>query len=135
MDLSKVIGDTTMNADYSASLLKTVTAGGKVFGVFQGFSNFMVWYNPKTYTGPKNPTTWAQLADWTDQQAAKGTPAWCIAEESGAGSGFPGAQFIENLFAKKYGPDLLNQWGTGKLKWTSPEVKDAFQMFGSHRHG
>ena len=131
MNLSKVIGNSEMQANYSPSLLKTVTADGKVFGVFQGFSNFMVWYNPKTYTGPKNPTTWAQMTDWTDQLAAKGTPAWCIAEESGASSGFPGAQFIENLFAKKYGPDLLNQWGTGKLAWTSPQVKDAFQMFGS----
>lgn len=131
MNLSSVIGDSTLKANYNQSLLDGASANGKVFGVYQGFSNFMMWYNPQEYTGPKNPTSWQQVTDWTNTEAAKGTPTFCIAEESGAGSGFPGAQFIEILFAKKYGPDLLKQWGEGKLPWTSPQVKDAWQMFGS----
>lgn len=131
MDLTKVVGEDELKANYNQSLLDGASVDGKVFGVYQGFSNFMLWYNPEQYTGPKDPTSWKQITDWTDQEAAKNTPVWCIAEESGAGSGFPGAQFIEILFAKKYGPDVLKQWGDGELKWTSPEVKDAFQMFGS----
>ena len=131
MDLSKVIGESELKTNYNQSLLDGASVDGKVFGVYQGFSNFMLWYNPQQYTGPKDPTSWQQVTDWTDQEAAKSTPVWCIAEESGAGSGFPGAQFIEILFAKKYGPELLKQWGDGQLKWTSPQVKDAWQMFGS----
>lgn len=128
LDVGKIIGDE--QGDYSKELVDDASLDGKQFGVFQGFSNFMLWYNPKTYTGPKDPT-WQQISDYTDATAAKGTTPWCIAEESGAGSGFPGAQMIEALFAKKYGPEKLEEWGSGKLAWTSPEVKDAWQMFGS----
>lgn len=130
MDLSSVIGQDELSANYSQGLLDGASDGGKVFGVYQGFSNFMLWYDPTQYSGPKDPQTWQQVVDWTDQQAAAGTPVWCAAEEAGGGSGFPGAQFIEVLFAKKYGPDKLRQWGEGQLAWTSPEVKDAWQMFG-----
>lgn len=90
----------------------------------------MVWYNPQTYQGPKPPKSWDELTQYTDEQAANGKQTWCMAQEAGGGSGFPGAQFIENIFAKKYGPELLRQWGAGELAWTSPQVKDAFQEFG-----
>jgi len=131
MDLSDVIGDDELAANYSQGLLDSASADGSVFGVYQGFSNFMVWYNPEQYTGPTEPESWQELVDWTDEQAATGTPVWCIAEEAGAGSGFPGAQFIENIFAKTYGPDLLRQWGSGELKWTSDEVTSAWEAFGA----
>jgi alpha-glucoside transport system substrate-binding protein len=131
MDLSDVIGNDELKANYNQGLLDGASNDGSVFGVYQGFNNFMLWYNPESYTGPKDPKTWQEVVDWTDKQAADGTPTWCIAEEAGGGSGFPGAQFIENLFAKKYGPEKLRQWGSGELAWTSPEVKDAWEMFGS----
>ncbi|WP_364403035.1 ABC transporter substrate-binding protein [Pseudarthrobacter sp. LMD1-1-1.1] len=130
MNLSDAIGNDTLKTSYSDSLLTGASEDGKVFGVYQGFNNFMVWYNPQQYKGPKNPSTWEELAKYTDEQAAQGKQTWCIAEEAGGASGFPGAQFIENIFAKKYGPEKLRQWGLGELKWTSPEVKDAFQEFG-----
>jgi alpha-glucoside transport system substrate-binding protein len=130
LDMSEVVGDDQLQGSYAQGLLDSASFDGKVFGIYQGFNNFMVWYNPEQYTGPEEPKTWQELADWTDAQAADGTPAWCIAEEAGGGSGFPGAQFIENLFAKTYGPEKLRQWGGGELPWTSDEVKSAWEMFG-----
>ena len=130
VDVGEAVGMDKLKNAFSDALLEDVTDNGKVFGVYQGFSNFMVWYNPKTYTGPTSPKNWGELVTYTKDQAAKGKATWCIAEEAGGSSGFPGAQFVENLFAKKYGPKLLEQWGSGKLSWTSPQVKDAFQMFG-----
>jgi alpha-glucoside transport system substrate-binding protein len=131
MNLSDVIGTDELEANYNAGLLDGASYNEEVFGVYQGFNNFMVWYNPEQYTGPTEPKTWQEIVDWTDEQASSGTPVWCMAQEAGGGSGFPGAQFIENLFAKKYGPDMLRKWGSGELSWTSPEVKDAWEMFGS----
>lgn len=131
MNLSDVIGTDELKANYSQGLLDGASHDGKVFGVYQGFNNFMLWYNPEQYTGPKDPKTWQEIVDWTNAEAAKGTPVWCLAQEAGGGSGFPGAQFIENLFAKKYGPEKLRAWGAGELPWTSPEVKDAWQMYGA----
>jgi len=131
MNLSEVVGQDALTKAFGKSLVDGVSNDGKAFGIYQGFNNFMVWYNPQTYKGPTDPKSWDELTAYTDQLAAQGTPAWCIAEEAGGASGFPGAQFIENLFAKKYGPELLRQWGTGELPWTSPQVKDAFEQFGA----
>lgn len=129
VDLSKAFGS-TLKANMSQALLDGSSYNGKVFGVFQGMNNFMLWYNPTVYTGPKNPT-WAQIVKYTNDQAAAGKTAWCAAQGAGGGSGFPGAQFIENYFLKKYGPKAYMDWGLGKLAWTSPQVKDAFKQFGA----
>jgi alpha-glucoside transport system substrate-binding protein len=130
LDLTKTIGSSTLADNYAPSLLTSLSYKGKVFGVTQGFSNFMVWYNPKTYTGPTSPSSWKEVTDWTDSAAAKGSSPWCIAEEAGGGSGFPGTQFIETLFAKTYGPQAVSDWADGTLSWTSDKVKGAWQEFG-----
>jgi len=131
VSVSDIVGDDTLQEQYSSSLLDAVTFDGEVKAVFQGFSNFMMWYNPETYDGPLDGATWDDVMAWTDAAIADGQTPWCAAQESGASSGFPGAQFIETLFAKKYGPEKLAAWGNGELAWTSPEVKDAFEMFGA----
>lgn len=129
VDLGTFMAD-ELAANFTPAVNDTAAVDGKVYGVYQGFSPFMFWYNPGTYTGPKQGAGWDEVVKWTEENAAAGTPVWCLAQEAGAGSGFPGAQMLETLFAKKYGPDLLRQWGEGKLAWTSPEVTDAFEMFG-----
>ena len=89
LDLSSIIGDAELKGSYNQGLLDSASNDGAVFGVYQGFSNFMVWYNPQSYDGPTAPASWQELTDYTDQQAAAGKQAWCIAEEAGGGSGFP----------------------------------------------
>lgn len=130
IDLSAAFGD-TLTANFSEMLLGTATHDGKVFGVYQGMNPFMVWYNPQAYTGPEAPTDWQALSDWTAAEAEAGRTAWCAAQGAGASSGFPGAQMIENIFLKRYGPELYRQWGAGELAWTSPEVRSAWEEFGA----
>ncbi|HUX22904.1 MAG TPA: carbohydrate ABC transporter substrate-binding protein, partial [Spirochaetia bacterium] len=55
---------------------------------------------------------------------------WSVGLESGSASGWPGADWIQEIFLKKYGPKLYTDWWQGKLKWTSPQVKDAFRTWG-----
>ncbi len=90
MNLSDVIGTDELKANYSQGLLDGASHDGKVFGVYQGFNNFMLWYNPEQYTGPKDPKTWQEIVDWTNAEAAKGTPVWCLAQEAGGGQRLPG---------------------------------------------
>jgi alpha-glucoside transport system substrate-binding protein len=130
LDLGAAFGD-ELKANYEQALLDDASYDGKIFGVYQGFNNFMLWYNPANYSGPKDPTSWQQIADWTKTQGDAGKTVWCAAQNAGAASGFPGAQFLENLFLKKYGPQKYKAWGEGTLAWTSPEVKDAWQQFGA----
>lgn len=130
IDLTEAMGD-ELKAGFGEALLDAASVDGKVFGVYQGFNNFMLWYNPTAYSGPENPTTWDQLSEWTQKEAAAGTPVWCAAQNAGPRTGAPAAQFIENIFLKQYGPDLYRQWGDGKLSWTGPEVRSAFEQFGA----
>ncbi len=130
VDLSAAFGD-ELKANFGTQLLETASYDGKVFGVYQGMNPFMVWYNPQTYKGPVAPKDWKALVEWTNSEAEAGRPVWCAAQNAGAGSGFPGSQFIDNVFLKKYGPELYAQWGSGELSWTSPEVKSVFEEFGS----
>ncbi len=129
-DLGGAFGD-ELKSNFDQALLDDATYDGKIIGVYQGFNNFMVWYNPESYSGPASPTSWQELVDWTKAQADQGKTAWCAAQNAGAATGFPGQQMLENLFLKKYGPEKYREWGEGKLTWTSPEVKDAFEMFGA----
>ncbi|NUT54098.1 MAG: extracellular solute-binding protein [Saccharothrix sp.] len=118
-------------AEFPEGLLNGASLDGRLYGLWSEVDNFMVWYNPKAYQGPKTPATWDELQTWAKSSADAGNEPWCMALEGGATSGWPGTYFIENLFLGKYGPDKLTEWGTGKLPWTSPEVKWAFEQFGA----
>lgn len=129
IDLNSFMAD-ALSTNFTAAVNATAGLDGKTYGVYQGFSPFMFWYNPQAYTGPKAGATWDEVVKWTQDQAAAGVPTWCMAQEAGAASGFPGAQMLETIFAKTYGPEKLRAWGDGSLPWTSAEVKDAFEQFG-----
>ncbi|SFZ85930.1 alpha-glucoside transport system substrate-binding protein [Devosia enhydra] len=130
LDLSEAVGPEEL-ANYSATLIDSLTYDGKVYGITLGFSTFMIWYNPETYTGPNPPQSWADVVKWTEEVAATGATPWCMALEAGAGTGFPGTQWVQILFSKMHGPELLAQWSAGELPWTSPEVKSAWEAFGA----
>jgi alpha-glucoside transport system substrate-binding protein len=129
LNLSSFMGS-ELKSNFSPSVNDTASINGSVYGVYQGFNNIEMWINPQAYTGPKDGT-WQQIQAWTDKEAAAGKTPWCNAQGGGTSNGYPGELFIEELFAKKYGAALTQEWGTGKLPWTSPQVKDAFQMFGA----
>lgn len=130
IDLSAAFGAELKDA-FSPELLDYASYDGKVFGVYQGINAFMLWYNPQTYTGPKNPTNWQQIVDWTNSEVDKGNTPWCAAQFAGAVTGFPATSIIMNILLKKYGPETYYKLGQGELAWTSPEVKDAFEQFGA----
>jgi alpha-glucoside transport system substrate-binding protein len=128
--MDDIVGADVLKKNFNSGLLDGVTVNGKVYGIWGEVDAFMVWYNAKTYAGPKNPTSYAQLDAWAKKQAASGTAPWCMALEAGAGTGFPAQSWIENIFLKMYGPTEMAKWANGQLPWTSPEVKAAFQRFG-----
>jgi alpha-glucoside transport system substrate-binding protein len=99
---------------------------------FKGSIKGLIWYDPKVYTGG-NPTSWDDLN--TKAQSAlgslSGTKEWCVGLQSGAGSdGWPGTDWIEDILLRQSGPDVYDAWVNGKQKWTSNEVKSAWQEFG-----
>jgi alpha-glucoside transport system substrate-binding protein len=120
-----------LRAEYPAGLIDLTSADNHVYGVFYNSAvQGLVWYNPKAYTGPTKPASWAELTAWTGQTADAGTTPWCIGVESGPASGWPGAVWIEQFVLQQAGGDVYDQWWQGKLPWTSPAIKAAFQEFG-----
>jgi alpha-glucoside transport system substrate-binding protein len=130
-DVGAMVGEDVMAQNFDQGLIDAATIDGTNYGVWTEVDNYMVWYNPKTYKGPDSPATWDELNTWAAGEAKAGNTPWCMAQEAGDGSGFPGAQWIENWFLKNYGPEKLTAWANGELAWSSPEVKSAFEALGA----
>lgn len=86
----------------------------------------LIWYNPKVYTGTA-PATWDEL---NAVAPPSGTSLWCAAFESGDASGWPASDDIANIIMRQAGEQVYVDWYSGKHKWTSPEIKLAYQTFG-----
>jgi alpha-glucoside transport system substrate-binding protein len=100
----------------------------KLIGIFtKAAVKGLIWYNTKEFTG-QAPATFDAL------QGTSPAPAqslWCIGFESGASSGWPGTDWIEDIVIRQAGPDAYDKWVRGELPWTSPEIKGAFTTFGA----
>ncbi|WP_295574250.1 ABC transporter substrate-binding protein [uncultured Microbacterium sp.] len=92
-----------------------------------------VWYSPASFEewGVEVPTTWDEmLALTTTIQEATGKAPWCAGFESEAASGWPGTDWIEDLVLRQAGPEVYDQWVAGDVKFTDPEIADAFDAVG-----
>jgi alpha-glucoside transport system substrate-binding protein len=76
------------------------------------------------------PTTWDQLMQTSTKLADQGKTPWAVGLESGAASGWPGTDWLENIFLRLYGPEKYKSWYEGKLAWTSPEMKKTWETWG-----
>jgi alpha-glucoside transport system substrate-binding protein len=132
INLSEFLDVAQFGQDWDSGWVDLGSVDGKLYSVFHstGAKGFF-WYNTKEYTGPNPPATWDELKAWADEKAAAGTTPFCIGLESGAATGWPATDWIENFLLKQSGPDVWDQWWKGELSWTSPEVKQAFEAFGS----
>ncbi len=132
VDLGQVLDVATLSRHYDPGFIDIGSRDGKMFGLFHTVNlGDLIWFNPKTYQGPKSPTTWTELQAWASQTAATGTTPWCMGLESEAASGWPGAEFITGILLRQAGPEFHDRWWQGKVPWTSPEIKTAFETFGA----
>lgn len=92
-----------------------------------------VWYSPAQFKewGVEVPTTWDELLTLTNTIREKtGGPAWCAGFFSDAASGWPGTDWIEDLVLRQSGPDVYDKWVAGDVKFTDPQIKQAFDAVG-----
>jgi alpha-glucoside transport system substrate-binding protein len=55
---------------------------------------------------------------------------WCVGMGSGATSGWPGTDWIEDILLQQHGPRTYQKWAAGRLPWRSPQVKQAWTTWG-----
>ena len=125
--LENVLDLATYKAETVPAIVDLGTVDGKISGVFIKLSvKGFIWYNPKNFTG-------AAPANWDAVMATSPSPAgklFCVGLESGADSGWPGTDWVEDFVIRQSGPDVYDKWVAGTVKWTDPAIKSAFQAFG-----
>ncbi len=63
----------------------------------------------------------------TEQIANDGDTPWCIGIESGAATGWPMTDWIEETMLRTTTPENYDKWVKGELKFDSPEVRKAVE--------
>ena len=106
---------------------------GKLYQVYSWVSlKGLIWYNPKNFQakGYNVPKSWDDLLAVQQTIKAGGTTPWCVGLESGAASGWPGSDWVKEIVLSQSGPTVYDNWWQGKQKWSSPEIKLAWQTWG-----
>jgi alpha-glucoside transport system substrate-binding protein len=132
-DLGGVLDTAAMRQQYSEDWLKLGQVDGKQVGVFiKTAAKGLIWYSPKAFSqaGYQVPKTWDELMALSQRVADTGTTPWCIGFEAAAASGWPGTDWLEDIVLRQAGPDAYDQWAQGKIKWSSPEIRGAWETLG-----
>ncbi len=82
----------------------------------------LVWYPKAEFdeAGYKVPTTWDEMMALTDQIANDGDTPWCIGIESGAATGWPMTDWIEDVMLRTTSPENYDKWVNGRAQVRTP---------------
>jgi alpha-glucoside transport system substrate-binding protein len=130
VDLGTVLDPGVYKRDTAPAFVHLGTVDGKLVGAFlKGTVKGLLWFNPAVYDdGPYG--SWAALQHAAITRHEDVRP-WCIGLESEEASGWPGTDWIEDFLLRQSGPQVYDDWVAGRVKWTSPEVRWAFQSYGT----
>jgi len=136
LDLNKIISTDWLKKNYKQSWLDmgTMTApSGKILAGIWSRVNVkgLVWYPKAAFdkAGYKVPTTQDELIALQNQIKKDGDTPWCIGVESGAATGWVATDWTENYMLRTTTPENYDKWVAGTLKFQSPEVKKAIQLW------
>ena len=124
---------TALNANYGADWINLGKIDGKLDTLYAWAAlKGLVWYDPKAFAakGYQVPTTWDDLMTLQSKIKSDGGKPWCVALESQAASGWPGSDWVKEIVLSQSGPTVYDAWWQGKQKWTSTEIKQAWQTWG-----
>jgi alpha-glucoside transport system substrate-binding protein len=132
--LDDVLDMEQMQNDYDEGFLNLATIDGNLYGIFIKASvKSLIWYNTAAFeeAGYEIPTTWEELNALEEQIIADGTTPWCVGLESGAASGWPGTDWIEDIMLRTAGPETYDQWWQHEIAWTDEAVRNAWETWGT----
>ena len=130
--LDDVLDAATYKSETAPALVELGTVDGKLSGVFiKAAVKGLIWYSPKLHDwSSAAPASWDDLLSQAKANKGNADATWCVGLESGSASGWPGTDWIEDIVLRQAGPQVYNDWWAGKVKWSSPEIKAAFETFG-----
>ncbi len=92
----------------------------------------LVWYVPEAFdeAGYDIPQSMEELKELTDLIVEDGGTPWCIGLGSGAATGWPATDWVEDMMLRTQDPSVYDQWVTNELPFTDPAVISAMEEFG-----
>ena len=129
--------DDFVRDNYPAGFIELGTVDGELYGFWMKADNkATIWYNPKLFAEQGwEPLTadssWNDLIDLSDQILADGFTPWSMGVESGAASGWPGTDWIQQIILGEADGLAVNDGLVdGTIPWTDQRVKQAWVRMG-----
>ena len=105
----------------------------QMYGFFYNVNlKSIVWYSPENFEDAdyEVPETFEDLKALTEQIVADGETPWCIGLGSGAATGWPATDWVEDLMLRTQPPEVYDEWTSGKLGFGDERVLAAIEEFG-----
>jgi alpha-glucoside transport system substrate-binding protein len=139
LDVNTFMNAEWLAANYSQSWLDMANIGGINAGIWARYNGkSLVWYPKQAFeeAGYTIPTTWAEMLALQDQIIADGSNPWCVGIESGAATGWPATDWMEEVMLRTTSLENYDRWSLpatpeDRLLFTSPEVKNAAEVLAS----
>lgn len=92
----------------------------------------LVWYVPENFedAGYEVPGSMEDLKALTEQIVADGEVPWCIGLGSGAATGWPATDWVEDIMLRTQPPEVYDGWTTNEVKFNDERVVAAIEEFG-----
>lgn len=105
----------------------------QMYGFFYNVNvKSLVWYSPENFedAGYEVPDSMEGLKALTEQVVADGETPWCIGLGSGAATGWPATDWVEDMMLRTQSPEVYDQWTTNEIPFDDPRVVAAIEEFG-----
>ncbi len=120
VDASEFLADDWMRQQYNDSWLQMGQMQGLdgpiMAGVWHRFNGkSLVWYPKDDFdaAGYTIPTTWDELLELSDTIVSDGDAPWCVGIESGAATGWPATDWMEEVMLRTTSLENYDAWTTG----------------------
>ncbi|MEO1397948.1 MAG: ABC transporter substrate-binding protein, partial [Pseudomonadota bacterium] len=113
---------------------KNKSGGEDFYGFFFNVNvKSLVWYVPDNFddSGYDVPKTMGELKALTDQIVADGGTPWCIGLGSGAATGWPATDWVEDMMLRTQEPAVYDQWVSNEITFDDPRIVSAIEEFGA----
>lgn len=130
--LNDIMDMNQLQQEYAQDWINLGSVDGELYGIFiKTSAKGFMWYDPNVWEqkGFTVPSTWDELSAMYDEMSEGTTEPYCIGIESGAASGWPGTDWLEDIVLRQSGPEVYDQWYQGEIAWSSPEIKGAWETF------
>ncbi|KKL82378.1 hypothetical protein LCGC14_1985340, partial [marine sediment metagenome] len=92
----------------------------------------LVWYVPEAFeeAGYEVPESMEALKELTQQIVDDGGTPWCIGLGSGAATGWPATDWVEDMMLRTSSPETYDKWVSNEIPFDDPAVVAAIEEYG-----